>query len=159
MNLYEMTEAAKQLYDMFASGDIPEEAVTDTLESLGVEDKIEDYCHVIGQLNADISMIDNEMERLKAKKESAKKGVDRMKAALSSYMQATGKDKVKVGTFALSFRKSEAVVISDDTALPEEYLNVKTTITPNKTAIKNAIKSGHEVFGAVLQLNMNLQIK
>ena len=159
MNLYEMTEAARQLYDMFAAGDIPKEAVTDTLESLGVEDKIEDYCHVIGQLNADVVMLDNEIERLKAKKESANKGIDRMKAALSAYMQATGKEKEKAGTFSLSFRKSEAVVIKDEHALPTEYVKVKTTTAPDKTAIKNAIKSGEVVPGAELQVNKNLQIK
>ena len=133
MNLYEMTEAAKQLYDMFAAGDIPEEAVTDTLENLGVEGKIEDYCHVIAQFNADIVMFDNEIERLKAKKDAAKKGVDRMKAALSAYMQATGKDKEKAGTYSLSFRKSEAVVIRDELALPAEYVKTKTTTTPDKS--------------------------
>lgn len=159
MNLYEMTEAARQLYDMFAAGDIPEEAVTDTLESLGVEDKIEDYCHVIGQLNADVIMLDNEIERLKAKKDAANKGIDRMKAALSAYMQATGKEKEKAGTFSLSFRKSEAVVIKDELALPTEYVKTKTTTAPDKTAIKNAIKSGEVVPGAELQVNHNLQIK
>ena len=159
MNLYEMTEVARQLYDMFAAGDIPEEAVADTLESLGVEGKIEDYCHVIAQFNADIVMIDNEIERLKAKKDAANKGIDRMKAALSAYMQATGKEKEKAGTFSLSFRKSEAVVIKDELALPTEYVKTKTTTAPDKTAIKNAIKSGEVVPGAELQVNHNLQIK
>lgn len=159
MNLYEMTEAAKQLYDMFTAGDIPEEAVNDTLEAMGVDGKLEDYCHVIGQLNADMTMYKNEIERLKAKQESAQKGVDRMKAALTGYMQATGKDKAKAGTYNLSFRKSEAVVIRDELALPVEYVKAKTTTVPDKTAIKKAIKNGMEVPGAELQVNQNLQIK
>lgn len=159
MNLYEMTEAAKQLYDMFAAGDIPEEAVTDTLQGIGVEGKLEDYCHVISQLNADVDMFNKEIERLAAKKESAQKGVDRMKSALSAYMQATGREKEKAGTFALSFRKSEAVVINDELALPPAYIRTKTTTAPDKTAIKNAIKSGVEIPGAELQVNKNLQIR
>lgn len=159
MNLYEMTEAARQLYDMFSAGDIPEEAVNDTLESLGVEGKIEDYCHVIGQFNADVVMLDNEIERLKAKKDAAKKGIDRMKAALSEYMRATNTEKTKAGTFALSFRKSEAVVIKDEAAIPAEFIKTKTTTAPDKTAIKAAIKNGQEIAGAELQVNQNLQIK
>lgn len=159
MTLYEMTEAAKQLYDLFTTGDIPEEAVVDTLESLGVEGKIEDYCHVIGQLNADIVMCDNEIARLEANKAAAKKGIDRMKAALSAYLQATNTDKTKAGTFTLSFRKSESVVIKDEMALPIEFIRTKTTTAPDKTAIKNAIKSGVSVAGAELQVNKNLQIK
>ena len=159
MNLYEMTEAARQLYDMYSAGDLPEEAVNDTLEGLGVEGKIEDYCHVIGQFNADVVMFDNEIERLKTKKDAAKRGIDRMKAALSAYMQATNTEKTKAGTFALSFRKSEAVIIKDELALPTEYVKTKTTTAPDKTAIKNAIKSGEVVPGAELQVNHNLQIK
>lgn len=157
--LYEMTEAARQLYEMFTEGDIPEEAVTDTLESMGVEGKIEDYCHVINELTGDIVKIDKELDRLEAKKAAAKKGIERMKAALSAYMTATKTNKLKAGTFALSFRKSEAVVITNEIALPAEFVKTKTTTTPDKTAIKNAIKSGREVAGAELQTNMNLQIK
>jgi len=159
MNLYEMTEAARQLYELFTAGDIPEEAVTDTLEGMGVEDKLEDYCHVIGQLTADVTMFDNEIARLAAKKDAANKGIERMKSALSDYLQATNTEKTKAGTFTLSFRKSEAVVITDEAALPTKYLRAKTTITPDKTAIKNAIKGGAEISGAELQINQNLQIK
>ena len=154
-----MTEAAKQLYGMLADGDIPEDAVEDTLEGMGVEGKVEDYCHVIYQLNADVDMYDKEIERLKAKKDAAKKGVDRMKAALSAYMMAADKKKLAAGTFSLSFRKSESVIVTDQAAVPTEYLKEKTTISVDKTAIKAAIKSGQAVAGAELQENQNLQIK
>ena len=113
MTLYEMTVTATQLYDLFTSGDIPEEAVNDTLESLGVEGKIEDYCHVINQLGSDIASYEAEIERLNAKKQSAKKGIDRMKKALVAYMEVTNTPKVKAGVFDLSMRKSESVVIDD----------------------------------------------
>jgi hypothetical protein len=35
----------------------------------------------------------------------------------------------------------------------------KTTFVPDKTRIKNAIKSGENIIGATLQTNYNLQIK
>lgn len=159
MTLYEMKEAARQLYEMFADGDIPEEAVNDTLEAMGVEGKIEAYCCVINELNGDILKIDKELERLELKKAAANKGIRRLKTALSEYMLAARADKIKAGTFALSFRKSEAVVITNETALPAEFVKTKTTTAPDKAAIKNAIKSGREVSGAEIQTNMNLQIK
>lgn len=159
MTLYKMTEAAKQLYEMLAAGDIPEEAVTDTLEGMGVEGKVEDYCHVIYQLTADIDMYDKEIKRLTAKMKSAKSGVERMKGALSAYMQATNHKKLAAGTFTLSFRKSESVVINDESALPQEYIKTEIKKSPDKTAIKNAIKNGQTVAGAELQENQNLQIK
>lgn len=159
MTLYEMTVTATLLYDLFTSGDIPEEAVNDTLESLGVEGKIEDYCHVINQLGSDIASYEAEIERLNAKKQSAKKGIDRMKKALVAYMEVTNTPKVKAGVFDLSMRKSESVVIDDIDKLPEIYVKVKQTTSPDKTAIKKAIKAGEVISGAMLQVNNNLQIK
>ena len=159
MTLYEMTVTATQLYDLFTSGDIPEEAVNDTLESLGVEGKIEDYCHVINQLGSDIASYEAEIERLNAKKQSAKKGIDRMKKAIVAYMEVTNTPKVKAGVFDLSMRKSESVVIDDIDKLPEIYVKVKQTTSPDKTAIKKAIKAGEVISGAMLQVNNNLQIK
>ena len=159
MTLYEMTVTATRLYDLFTSGDIPEEAVNDTLESLGVEGKIEDYCHVINQLGSDIASYEAEIERLNAKKQSAKKGIDRMKKALAAYMEVTNTPKVKAGVFDLSMRKSESVVIDDIDKLPEIYVKVKQTTSPDKTAIKKAIKAGEVISGAMLQVNNNLQIK
>jgi hypothetical protein len=159
MTLYEMKEAARQLYEMLTDGDIPEEAVNDTLEAMGVEGKIEDYCCVINELNGDILKIDTETKRLAERKSAIQRGIDRMKAGLSDYMTTTGKKKITAGLFNLSFRKSEAVVITNETALPAEFIKTKTTTAPDKTAIKNAIKSGREVSGAEIQTNMNLQIK
>lgn len=159
MTLYEMTTAASQLYELFINGEIPEEAVTDTLESIGVEGKIEDYCHVINQLGADIAAIDGEIARLSAKKAQARKGIERMKTALLGYMEATNTPKAKAGTFNLSVRKSEAVIINDLEKIPELYIKTKTETAPDKAAIKKAIKAGLEIGGAVLQVNSNLQIK
>lgn len=159
MTLYEMTEAAQQLYGLFESGDIPEDAVTDTLEGMGVEGKVEDYCHVIHQLDADVDMYDKEIKRLQAKKKAAVNGIDRMKGALSAYMMASQTKKLAAGTFTLSFRKSESVVVTNQDALPEDYIKKEVKLTPDKTAIKTALKAGIAVDGAELQENQNLQIK
>ncbi len=50
----------------------------------------------------------------------------------------------------LSSRKSQAVEIDDENALPPEWLAVKTTSQPDKTAIKEALKAGHLIPGAQL---------
>lgn len=159
MTLYEMTEAAKTLYELFMNDEIPLEAVQDTLDGMGVENKLEDYVHVIIQLNADLAMLDKEIEKLLAKKARAQKSVDKTKAAVLAYMYVTNKEKERAGVFSLSIRKSEAVNITDLEKLPSEYVKAKTTITPDKKAIKNAIKAGAEVAGAEIVENRSLQIK
>jgi hypothetical protein len=50
----------------------------------------------------------------------------------------------------LTSRKSQAVEIDDEDALPPEWLAVKTTSQPDKTAIKEALKAGHLIPGAQL---------
>jgi len=50
----------------------------------------------------------------------------------------------------LSSRKSQAVEIDDEEALPSEWLAHKTISQPDKTAIKEALKAGHLIPGAQL---------
>jgi hypothetical protein len=50
----------------------------------------------------------------------------------------------------LSSRKSQAVEIDDEDALPTEWLALKTTSQPDKAAIKEALKAGHLIPGAQL---------
>ena len=50
----------------------------------------------------------------------------------------------------LTSRKSQAVEIADDDALPSEWLAIKTTSQPDKAAIKEALKAGHLIPGAQL---------
>ena len=50
----------------------------------------------------------------------------------------------------LSSRKSQAVEIDDEEALPPEWLALKTTSQPDKAAIKEALKAGHLITGAQL---------
>jgi len=50
----------------------------------------------------------------------------------------------------LSSRKSQAVEIDDEEALPSEWFAHKTTSQPDKAAIKEALKAGHLIPGAQL---------
>ena len=59
----------------------------------------------------------------------------------------------------LSYRKSEAVVLTDEAVIPDEYKKEKLTVSIDKTEIKKALKAGTEVPGAVIEVRQNLQIK
>ena len=50
----------------------------------------------------------------------------------------------------LTSRKSQAVEVDDEDALPPEWLALKTTSQPDKAAIKEALKAGHLIPGAQL---------
>lgn len=59
----------------------------------------------------------------------------------------------------ISWRQSEAVEISDDCGIDEQWYRKITNWTPDLVAIKEAIKSGEVVPGATLVKRNNLQIK
>ena len=50
----------------------------------------------------------------------------------------------------LTSRRSQAVEIDDEQALDPEWLTVKTTTQPDKAAIKQALKAGHQIPGVQL---------
>ena len=50
----------------------------------------------------------------------------------------------------LTSRRSQAVEIDDEQALAPEWLTVKTTTQPDKAAIKQALKAGHQIPGVQL---------
>jgi hypothetical protein len=50
----------------------------------------------------------------------------------------------------LTSRRSQAVEIDDEQALAPEWLTVKTTSQPDKAAIKQALKAGHQIPGVQL---------
>lgn len=163
MNLYEMTTTAKQLMQLFEDGDIPEDAVNDTLEGIGVQDKLEDYCKVIKSFEYDSDTIDREIKRLKSAKERNLKGINRLEKAVTEYLATTKSRKATAGTFALSLRKLESVQITDKSKIPDKFIVTKTTVekTPDKTAIKEFLKENEEntLEGAMLVVNEKLQIK
>ena len=104
-------------------------------------------------------MIDNEIKRLEAMKKSRGKTVDRLKESVSKAMQLYEIDKIETPTLKISFRKSESIEVEEESLIDEKFMTVKTTKTPNKTAIKEAIKNGEIVLGVTLKQNQNIQFR
>ena len=158
MTLYEMKQAAINLYEMLQADEIDEQAYNDTMEGIGADEKLEDYIYVIKQYEADNVAIKTEIDRLKTNKEKNDKAIERMKKAVVDFMNATGQKKANAGTFKLSLRKSESTVITDETKIPSEYL-VPQPPKVDKTAIKKAIKLGIKVDGAVIEIKESVVAK
>ena len=158
MNLYEMTNNAKELYELLQQDIIDEQTFADTLESIGVEDKLIGYCQVIGQLKADVEMLKAEEDRIGAKRKSAEKSIDRMKNTIGEFMLACGKDKKKAGTFSISITPVKSVNIIDENKIPKEFL-VEQKPKVDRVGIRKAIDSGVSVAGAELVTNNSVRIR
>lgn len=154
--LYELTGQFLEIYNM----EIDDETKLDTLEAIDwtsdYETKVEGYVKVIKSLEADIKARKNEKERLDGLNKSDQTKIDNLKAALAVSMTETGQTKVDTTLFKVGFRKSEAVVV-DETKLPKKYQVA--TYKPDKKTLKELLKSGKRIKGAVLEERSNLSIR
>ena len=153
-----MTSQANALYELLQNEEIDEQVFLDTLEAIGTEEKIEGYCQVIKELQGDLDKYKAEADRISARMTTIKNGIDRMKNSLLSFLKASGQDKVKAGTFAVSIGTSKATNILDETLIPAEYKTPQPDKI-DKTAIKKAIESGIAVNGAEIIINEGVRIR
>ena len=159
MTLYEMTAAQKELYELMTSGEIDEEVYADTLEGIGIAEKIEGYCVVENELAGDLQKIESEIERLNAKKTSIKNNIDSLRRRLGAFLVSMNTKSYAAGTFTVKRRETQQVIIDDLQKIPAEFLKTRVSEMPNKTLIKERIKEGKEVAGAHLQTNQSITIK
>ena len=133
----------------------------ENLSSLELErnKKLEAVALYIKSLEAEAEAMKAEAKKLADRREAKERKAERLRSYISNSMQALGDTKLETAKVALSFRKSESVDVYDPVLLPAEFTKTKTTVTPDKTAIKAAIKAGQEVAGATLEIKQNLQIK
>ena len=83
---------------------------------------------------------------------------DRLLDYVKYSMEKHDIEKINTGLFVLSLRKSTAVIIEDESLIPAEFINVKTTTSIDKMSIAKRLKID-TVPGAKLETRKNLQIK
>ena len=162
MNLYELSEEYVEAFNTLTSMDeLDGQTIDDTLEGLvgDLHYKMLNVAKYQQSLVAEAVAIKDAVSNMQARQKTLNNKADSMKRYLSEMMQKTGELKVSDQYVALSFRKSESILIEDDKKIDIDFMTVKTTRTVNKVEIKRALKSGKEVAGAALLVKQNLQIK
>ena len=157
MTLYELTGATAELYALMANGEIDEQTVQDTLEAMGVDEKIDGCCKVIKELEAESEMLKAESDRLKKRAASLQNNAKYIRNNLINYMQATDQKSIKTLLFTISKRANKKVVVAADAEIPEKYLKIKTEL--DTTALKNDLLNGVAVDGASIEINESITIK
>lgn len=148
--LYELTadyaELESWLYD---EEEVDEETLLDTLE--GVEGefnvKIENYCKLIKNFEADAKAFKEESKRLAARGKTIENKIDWLKKSMFDSMKATGKneaggDLIKA-KIAKNGGKLPVIVDAKDEDIPVEYKKV--TYSVDKEAIREALELGQKL--------------
>ncbi len=162
MNIYQI----KNEYQLIISeiinneGEItPELETALTINKEQLQSKAVDYSYVIKQLDSDCEQIDAELKRLQQLKKVRTNLAERLKNTISDAMNLYEVEKIETPLIKLSFRNSESVEITNEKQLDACFIVTKTVTSPDKKAIKDAIKNGEVVTGATISYNKNLQIK
>lgn len=163
--LYELTAEYKRFLELIENGEIPEEAITDTLEALDseVDSKIDNIACIIKQLLGEAEIIKNEIDALTERRKRKIKKAESLANYLSLTMKSLGKLKFESGRNQICFKPSKGVRITDDKA----FLNWARENAPNAIITKESaslsviaelIKTTNVPY-AVIEERSNIQIK
>lgn len=168
-NLYDITTEIEQLLDSnfeadeeiinYDTGEIT--TIADKLNELEMDfnQKIDNIACYIKNLKADVAAMKEEEQKLAKRRKVKENLIDNLMKYASSNLINMGYKKFETPRCALSFRKSDSIEIADGTELDEKYLNIKEVREPNKTILKEALKSGISIDGVSLVERLNLQVK
>lgn len=153
MNLYEIDQEIMNCVDM-ETGEIIDSVRLDELQ-MDRDTKIENIACWIKNLNADAEAFKAEKQSFADRQKAAENKAESLKKYLANYLAG---QKFSTPKVAISFRKTSSVNVTDVSQLPEEFLKFADP-TPDKTAIKNAIKAGTTVAGAEIVEGQSISIK
>lgn len=167
-HLYEIVQKYHFLLDMAEDADVNEEAFKEALQSVNddISDKAENYGLVIadmkvlaGKLDGEIKAIQEEVDRLKAKKQSVENKIEWLKKNLCEAMIATDNQKIKTPHFSFWVQKSTpAVVIDNEADVGFEYFDIPEPKI-SKQKIKEALSKGQKLDFAHLESHDIVRIK
>lgn len=132
--------------------------VTKELRKLCIEkeEATENLAVWILDMNSMVTAIKAQEKVLKERRESLERKAERVSRFLEFQLDG---QKLESGRVKVSYRTSTKVNVTDEEALSKEFLRVRVTTEPDKSAIKNALKAGKTVAGAELIESRSMIIK
>lgn len=137
------------------TGEILNAEALDALQ-LAREEKIEGVGLWIKNLQAEAEAVKKEKDAMAERQRRLEKKAESLKDYLAYALQG---EKFSTPRIAMSWRKSESVLIPDEALLDDRFVNITMIKKPDKKLIKDTLKAGREVPGAELVTKQNLQIK
>ncbi len=158
LSIYEINKAILELVDE-ETGELTDYEAFENLQ-MAKEEKIENLCLWIKDLNAEAKAIKEEKDNLAKRQKTVENKMASVKAFLTTVLCG---EKFKTPKVVVSYRKSEKVEIAEGfmewaKANAKELLTLKEPEV-SLTAIKEAIKSGREIPFASIVSNSSIQIK
>lgn len=157
MTLYEIDKALMDFEFEIdeETGEIINASELDELK-MAREDKVEGIGLWIKNLEAEKEAVKREKDNFADRQKRLEKKIESLKGYL---VYALDGQKFSTPKIAISFRKSESVLIKDEYLIPDEYCEFTVVRKPNKKNLKDALIHGKELMGVELIEKKNVQIK
>ena len=160
MTLYEIEKQYQEILvidesdpDMLAA---KKQALDEINESLEI--KADNIARFIRNLDADITALKAEEERLAEKRKTLQNKQAWLKEYLFNTLKALNLQSVKAGIFTVAIRKNPpSVAVKDQTLIPQEFFIVEPKL--DLRAIAGRLKAGEQVPGAELTQGESLAIR
>ena len=159
MKLFELTQSYQQVLEIAEQLDA--ETLKDTLDSINdaVEQKVENTAFVVKQLEANISVIDDEIKRLQAMKGTQTNNIKSLKLYLQESMEKVGLDKVQGKLIKIAIQNNpQSVEVLNENVIPKNYF-VEQKPKLDKKALLTDLKSGAQVSGVEIKQSRSLRIR
>lgn len=128
--------------------------------------KAESVSLYIKELEAGTKLLGESIKNLQSRKKAMENKVERLKSYLLTSMETVGESKIETDKVRISLRNNApSVFIYDEKAFINQYKGSRDDLlkysepTVNKTAIKEALKSGEDITGATLESKKTITIK
>jgi len=160
--LYQIAAEYRAQLAQLADLDLPPEVVADTVESMQGEIEAKLRAVIAYSLELDILATGaaDAAKRMQERARALQARTDALREYALGAMQATGLGEVCTDEFSAKVaKKPPSVFVLEGAELPAEFLRTKTTVEPDKAAIKAALLAGRDVVDARLVQGYRLAIK
>lgn len=164
LTLYEIAAEHRAMVEALTDTQDDARAIADTIEaeSYPLEIKAQNVAYAIKTLDANAAAIESAAKSMIARAKTMRDRANHVREYLKTCMEVAGVKKIECPHFDLSIRKNpESVDIYEPGLIPAEFMRAPEPPPPlpDKSAIKDAIKSGKEINGAKLVQGTRLEIK
>lgn len=164
LSLYQIASEFRDMVDHLTNTQDDAQAIADTIEaeSYPLEVKAQNVAYAIRNLEASAAAIKQAEQDMAERRKRIEKRAEQVRDYLKQCMELAGISKIDCPHFQLSIQKNPpSVDVFEPALVPAEFMSMPEPPppSPDKAAIKMAIKVGRDVPGATLTTGTRLAIK
>lgn len=162
-SLYELTEQYEGLRMMLYDGDVEDQVIYDTLESIDaeIEEKADNYAKILREMKLNIETLKEEEARLNVRRKRLEARADLLKSRLEENMRFIGKTSFKTALFSFNIQANgglqplETGMVSD---IPMRFL-IQPDPVPDNKKIREYLKEHEVEWARLLPRGESLRIR